>query len=465
MAASSTLLLPSAAGREAPETARTSPPAPGRVAVLEVVLALAGFVALCVLVLTKAPRLLEPDDLAYRASILALSHGRLVLSTAQYQALGRQLSSTGGIAQWVHLPNGYWISEKNPGYPFFAVVFQLLGALRMAPLFYGALACVGLFAGARRWLGRYGGTFAVLLFCGSGAAITFAWRATMPTFTDASLIAAGAGALLWAVLATDAPGRRRFLAGLAAFLCLEGATFVRYTDVVELVVAVVAVLVLFRSTRLRWRWVMWWMATVGLFAAGVLGFDALVYGAPLRTGYGAGEITFSWSAVAPNLEHMPRLLVESMPMVLPAAAAALWMAARLAGSRRADADPLETFRRRRDGAVAAGLCAGWAGIWGLYLAYTWTVQQVGGDPVHAVRFYLPALGLVALLGAWLMVRLPGALSWPVVGGLLVLGVLSFHGMAAAAAVGPGFGSGGPGFGPGGGPGTGPPGGGPGAGPP
>jgi len=85
--------------------------------------------------------------------------------------------------------------------------------------------------------------------------------------------------------------------------------------------------------------------------------------------------------------------------------------------------------------------------------------------VHAVRFYLPALGLVALLGAWLVVRLPRALSWSGVGGLLVLGVLSFHGMAAAGAVGPGFGPGVPGFGSGGGPGTGPPVGGPGAGPP
>ncbi|HXW32640.1 MAG TPA: hypothetical protein VEJ21_06055, partial [Acidimicrobiales bacterium] len=67
MAASSTLLLPSATGRQASPPARTSPHAPGRVGAMEVVAALAGFVALCVLVLTKAPRLLEPDDLAYRA--------------------------------------------------------------------------------------------------------------------------------------------------------------------------------------------------------------------------------------------------------------------------------------------------------------------------------------------------------------------------------------------------------------
>lgn len=50
-------------------------------------MAAAGFAALRVLALTKAPRLLEPDDYAYRASITALSHGRLMLSGAQYRAL------------------------------------------------------------------------------------------------------------------------------------------------------------------------------------------------------------------------------------------------------------------------------------------------------------------------------------------------------------------------------------------
>jgi len=42
---------------------------------------------------------------------------------------------------------------------------------------------------------------AVGLYCSSGAAILFAWRDYMPTFTEASLIAAGTGALLWVVLA------------------------------------------------------------------------------------------------------------------------------------------------------------------------------------------------------------------------------------------------------------------------
>src|SRR5205823_1895550 len=63
--------------------------------------------------------------------------------------------------QWVELANGRYISEKDPGYPFLAAPFEKLGIIRLAPLFYGLLACFGLFIGARRWLGRFGGLAAV----------------------------------------------------------------------------------------------------------------------------------------------------------------------------------------------------------------------------------------------------------------------------------------------------------------
>jgi hypothetical protein len=230
---------------------------------LEVVFACAAFVVLCVAVLSVAPRLVEPDDYAYRGSILAMTQGHLLtLSTAQAYALavqlahigpGQMLGVPGGGApgmirwQWVQLPNGRWISEKDPGYPFLAAPFQALGVTRLAPLFYAALGCLGLFAGARRWLGHFGGAAAVALFCSSGAALLFAWRDYMPTFTDASLIAAGTGALLWAVLAEEAAVRRRTWLGLLGFLAIEAAVFVRYTNVVVLGCAIAAVLVA------RWR--------------------------------------------------------------------------------------------------------------------------------------------------------------------------------------------------------------------
>jgi len=125
-----------------------------------VCLAAAAFAVLCVLVLRASPYLPEPDDYAYRASIVAMTDGRLfTLTAAQAHALAEQLAPQvghnrlgpgpgGGPVQWVQLPGGRWISEKDPGYPFLAVAFQALGLIRLAPLFYAVLACLGLYAGA-----------------------------------------------------------------------------------------------------------------------------------------------------------------------------------------------------------------------------------------------------------------------------------------------------------------------------
>ena len=101
------------------------------VSIAEVAVAAGAFAVFCVVVLTKATRLLEPDDSAYLASIVALSHGHLTLSAAQYHTLSSQLQAHygTGIQQWVHLPDGRWMSEKNPGYPFYAVPFYWIGAL------------------------------------------------------------------------------------------------------------------------------------------------------------------------------------------------------------------------------------------------------------------------------------------------------------------------------------------------
>src|SRR6478609_7437513 len=208
-----------------------------RAAWVEVAFAAAAFAALCVIVISVAPQTAEPDDGAYRASIVAMTEGHfLTLSIAQAERLARKLGDNPAAPpnQWVELSNGRYISEKDPGYPFLAAPFQALGIIRWAPLFYGALACLGLFIGARRWLGQFGGLAAVGLYCSSGAALAFAWRDYMPTFTDASLIAAGSGALLWAVLATGSSSRRRTWGGVAGFLAIELATFVRYTNIVVL---------------------------------------------------------------------------------------------------------------------------------------------------------------------------------------------------------------------------------------
>lgn len=127
---------------------------------VEASVALAAFAVLCVLVLSVGSQLVEPDDYAYRASIVAITQGHfLTLSTAQANRLAAGLPGPGGhpvaaspgggpvaaspggnkqgaggpggnapvpaapvaaviIPQWVQLSDGRWISEKDPGYPF-----------------------------------------------------------------------------------------------------------------------------------------------------------------------------------------------------------------------------------------------------------------------------------------------------------------------------------------------------------
>lgn len=402
----------------------------------EIFLALIAFAVLCAIVLSFPPYLQEPDDYAYRASIIALTHGYpLTLTTAQVHTLFRELHSGIGPAfsQWIRLPGGRWISEKNPGYQFLAAPFQLLGIIRLAPLFYGSLGCLGLFFGARSWLGRFGGTAAVALFCSSGATLLFAWRDYMPTFTDASLIAGGTGTLLWAVLAVDAATGRRTWVGLLGFLALEAAVFARYTDILVLGCIVVAVVFVWRvrETKLRASTLGCWLASVALSGFCIAAFDDVVYGGPLKSGYPPGQVTFSLASADSNLRLMPQHLIQALPMSLLGLAALVCIAAQWLGMRRADG--ARAHLSRRDLAVGSILATTWFGVWGLYAFDTSTAAGTYVT-VQVVRYYVPALGAISLLGAWLAIRVSrqgftaAVASATVVVMLLGLGVRSFTDM-------------------------------------
>jgi hypothetical protein len=400
-------------------------------------------VALCVAVLLVAPQSAEPDDGAYRASIAATTAGHfLTLSTAQAESLARSLDDNPAAPpnQWVEVTPGRYISEKNPGYPFLAAPFNRFGVIRWTPLFFGAVACLGLFVGARRWLGRFGGMAAVGLFCSSGAALAFAWRDYMPTFTDASLVAAGAGLLLWALLATEATDRRRTWVGLAGFLALELATFVRYTNVVVLGCAVVTVLVAWRlrAGSLPHRAPVWWLSSVALFGAGVALFDDLVYGGPFTTAYPPGEVRFSIGAIGPNLRIMPPHLLQAMPMLLLGPVSLAWIVARWLRLHRTTGKA--GAMARLDFWVAVALTGSWIAIWGLYATYTWTTDPTSVT-VQVIRFYLPALGPISLLGAWLVTRFSSRApqttaltTTAAVTALFAVGIWAFHAMYAAFSV-------------------------------
>jgi hypothetical protein len=402
-------------------------------------MAAAAFITACVVILSVAPQSAEPDDGAYRASIVAITEGHfLTLSTAQAQALASRLDDNPAAPpnQWVQVAPGRYMSEKDPGYPFLAAGFEKLGIIRWAPLFFGAVACIGLFVGARRWLGPFGGAAVVGLYCSSGAALAFAWRDFMPTFTDASLVAAGCGFLLWALLASEAVSRRRTCSGLAGFLALEAATFVRYTNLVILGCAVVTVLLAWRlrAVTLPSGALWWWLSSVAAFGLGVAVFDTVAYGGPLTTGYQPGEVTFALRAIGPNVHQMPRHLLQAMPMLGLGTVSILWIVVRWASLRRASGPTSEIARR--DLCVGLALAATWLALWALYSTYTWTTDSTNVT-VQYVRFYLPALGPIAMLGAWLVTRTPGRewltglITVAAITLLFAQGTQAFHAMYAS----------------------------------
>ena len=128
---------------------------------------------------------------------------------------------------------------------------------------------------------------------------------------------------------------------------------------------------------------------------------------------------------------MPAHLIQAMPMLVLglgalAGIAVTWLRGRRAGGQQAAA-------ARRDLAVALALAACWAAIWVLYATYTWTAAP-GLSTLQAARFYVPALGAISLLGAWLLVRVPrrqplaAITTLAVVAALFGLGGWAFHDM-------------------------------------
>jgi hypothetical protein len=196
---------------------------------------------------------------------------------------------------------------------------------------------------------------------------------------------------------------------------------------------VVAVLVAWRrpGARLLGGTVAWWLASVAAFGVGVALFDALVYGGPLTTGYRAGEIRFGLRAIASNLRSMPAHLIQAMPMLTLGLAALGWIIVRRLMLRRAGGQ-VGTVARR-DLWAGLALASSWFALWAVYSAYYWTTDP-SENTMQTARFYVPALGAIALLGAWLVTRVPGR-AWlagltsaVVVAAMFGLGAWSFHAM-------------------------------------
>src|ERR1039457_4160425 len=112
------------------------------------------------------------------------------------------------------------------------------------------------------------------------------------------------------------------------------------------------------------------------------------------------------SAIGANLRYMPAHLMSAMLFLVIGLLALAWITGAGAWSRRASAAGGQRAQARRAPLVAVAFFASYLAMWGLYAAYTWTAHPFGGT-LQSVRFYVPALGAISLLGAWLVTRVPG----------------------------------------------------------
>ncbi len=421
-----------------------------------VLIAIVSFVVLCNVALSQSPKMIEPDPYAYRASISALADGNVNLTTQQYMELSIKLSKTalgGGIMQWHQLGDGQWISEKNPGYPYLAVIFQKFGGLRITPLIFGTLGCLGLWFGALRWIGRWGAAFSVSLYCSASASMVFAWRESMPTFTDTSLLACGTGLLMWSVLSVEKTLRLRMGIGALAFFSFGLATFVRYSNVTVLAIALAFAAISCISTRwgLPKRVFLVWVFVVLACVGMLLWFNDTFYGSVFSTGYqnryAGGEFTFS--SIPTNVRAMPIRVIEAMPVFLVAIASVaylIWDEWKERGTRTALNEDVgltgsaagidnsgDESRANRviDRWMFVFLVASWVSTWGLYLMFAANAKLSLGASLFGVgnytfsRMFVPALAPIVLLAAWLLIRIPLGIAFLTLLVLLFFGIGDF----------------------------------------
>lgn len=312
-----------------------------------------------------------------------------------------------GFVPSPHRP-GAWAPICPPGLAIVMAAAQaiagLAGVFAIVPL-CGALTVWCAFVLGRRLMGPAAGLLAA--GCTLASPI-FLFQAVQP-MSDVP-----ATALWLAALAAAASGPRMRASAALAGIATALAVLIR-PNLVPLALPVALVVAIAGGPEVHWGARLWTLLRFGLAALpgplAVATLNHLLYGSPLRSGYGDPGLLFTWSHVPPNLVRYPRWLLEThTPLVLLGLVAPLMLPRRGSGPA-AEASP-------RALAVAFLLMAGT--LFGLYVSY------VVFEDWPYLRFLLPGVVLLLVLTAAVVVRAANALT-PGLRAAVVLALLAGFG--------------------------------------
>ena len=158
-------------------------------------------------------------------------------------------------------------------------------------------------------------------------------------------------------------------------------------------------------------------------AAVVPVLNALVYGAPWRTGYGETSALFSIAHVPTNLHRYTTWMVDTMTPLVLVVVLVPWLVASRSAAASRQSEPGGSLSPRRLSLFLLSLAAI---VFGCYVAY------VPFEEWWYLRFLLPAIPLLCALMAVAIVVLARHAGRP--GGLVALavfGALAWHGLSVA----------------------------------
>ena len=390
----------------------------------------------------------ENADWSFYSATQNFSQGRFTVDGITVGLQDNEAYKYGGqINQYVLVGDNRWALTEAPGYIFYLLPFYYMHATELGNFVLAAGMAAVTYLLLKRLKDEKTACLGSLLLLFTPVALAMMQREYIDSFGAAAFLSMGGGLYIYYCLRSQeltprASGVLLFLAGLALGWSVA-ANY--YNALVVLVFILHFSFMLGRSwmagQRRKVAWSPLWIGLgLALPLAGLLVYQAAVFGSPWRFGFQYAQlpVSFSLHFLRSNIKYVTVALLTGFPLLLPGVAAlfaALFQKVRWLMARRKTETSADFWPEMRWDILL--LMAAWiAAVYGLYLNYEWTADtQVIAMPfIVMARYYLPAaLPLTVMAVLWLE-RVPRKLSLALTVLTLAWGVVFFAQSALSYAV-------------------------------